>query len=217
MFAIVNTFFNTITIGLTVWGFSFTPIYGGVEFVLLEVMVFSALISAVDAVAVLSTFVRVNVNDTLYIIVFGESLINDGVAVVDILQKILVIETEKKGFCVIKFFIKALYRLFNGLAKIGSDRVKPIDFVLGAVSFLVVACGGALLGIFYGALASMTTKFSQKTPILEPLIVVAFAYLCYLTCEMLSVSSVLGYVISLIRDIYFFPPSNYVYSHPLII
>lgn len=82
MFAIVNTLFNTLTIGFTVWGFSFTPLYGGVKFELLEVMIFSSLISAVDAVAVLSTFVRVNVNETLYIVVFGESLINDGVAVV---------------------------------------------------------------------------------------------------------------------------------------
>ena len=82
LFAIVNTLFNTILIGLTLWGFSFTPLYGGTEFQLLHCLVFAALISAVDPVAVLATFVEIQVNDMLYIVVFGESLLNDAVSVV---------------------------------------------------------------------------------------------------------------------------------------
>ena len=74
--------FNTILIGLTLWGFSFTPLYGGTEFEMLHCFVFAALISAVDPVAVLATFLEIQVNDTLYIVVFGESLLNDAVSVV---------------------------------------------------------------------------------------------------------------------------------------
>ena len=82
LFAIANTLFNTLCIGLTLWGFSFTSLYGNVEFEMLDCFVFAALISAVDPVAVLATFVEIHVNDMLYIVVFGESLLNDAVSVV---------------------------------------------------------------------------------------------------------------------------------------
>ena len=83
LFAIANTLFNTLLIGVTVWLVgSLTPLYGLTEFGMLECFLFAALISAVDPVAVLSTFVEINVNDMLYIVVFGEALLNDAVSVV---------------------------------------------------------------------------------------------------------------------------------------
>ena len=47
-----------------------------------EVFTFTSIISAVDPVAVLAIFSEVGVNPDLYYMVFGESLLNDGVAVV---------------------------------------------------------------------------------------------------------------------------------------
>lgn len=70
--------------GVTLWLFTFTPIYGDTQFDMLQLFVFAALISAVDPVSVLATFVEIQVNDMLYIIVFGESLLNDAVSVVSI-------------------------------------------------------------------------------------------------------------------------------------
>ena len=49
---------------------------GGLQLELLECLVFSSLISAVDPVAVLAIFQEVGVNKVLYFLVFGESLLN---------------------------------------------------------------------------------------------------------------------------------------------
>lgn len=100
LFAVVGTFFNAITIGknskqmrrfitslkfnykgLSLWACGLTGIYG-FEISLLEVLIFSSLISAVDPVAVLAVFEEIHVDQVLYIIVFGESLLNDAVTVV---------------------------------------------------------------------------------------------------------------------------------------
>jgi len=74
---------NTFLIGLTLWGLGQAGVFGdSVCLPLLHALVFASLLAAVDPVAVLAVFESIHVNQLLYIIVFGESLLNDGVAVV---------------------------------------------------------------------------------------------------------------------------------------
>lgn len=85
-----------------------------------------------------------------------------------------------------------MYRLFYALADIGQENIIVVDGVLGCVSFIVVALGGTIIGLIFGLIASFTSKYTEKTPVLEPLVVISIAYLSYLTAEMTSTSSILA-------------------------
>jgi NhaP-type Na+/H+ or K+/H+ antiporter len=56
----------------------------GHNFTLPVITTFSTIISAVDPVASISVFEEIHVNRHLYILVFGESLLNDAVTIVSL-------------------------------------------------------------------------------------------------------------------------------------
>lgn len=86
LYAVLGTVWNALTIGLALYWLAETGLFGG-RIPLLDVFLFSSIVSAVDPVAVLAVFEEVHVNEVLYILVFGESLLNDGVTVVSIKQQ----------------------------------------------------------------------------------------------------------------------------------
>ncbi|CAF1186943.1 unnamed protein product [Adineta ricciae] len=170
LLAVLNKLFNTMCIGLTIWAFGKTVLLGSTAFSLLECFLFASFITAVDPIAVLATFVEIRVNDTLYIVVFGESLLNDAVSIV-------------------------LYRMFESFLRIGQENLVAQDFLLGFISFFVVTIGGILIGIVFGFMAVFMTKFTERTPVLEPLIVFMYAYIAYLTADMFGLSGILSITI----------------------
>ncbi|ELT87433.1 hypothetical protein CAPTEDRAFT_97875 [Capitella teleta] len=169
LFSVIGTLLNTLLIGFSLWGFSKSGGIGAfdLDLDLLHCLVFSSLLSAVDPVAVLAIFEEVQVNEILHIVVFGESLLNDGVTVV-------------------------LYHLFEGLSHIGQENVIVLDVVYGVLSFFVVVGGGTAIGVLFGFLTALVTRFTDHVRVIEPLVVFVMGYLSYLTAEMFHLSGILS-------------------------
>ncbi|KAL8575951.1 hypothetical protein ACOMHN_027349 [Nucella lapillus] len=164
--AVINTLWNTVAIGLSLWAVGYLG-WLKKEIAILHCFMFSALISAVDPVAVLAVFEDIHVNEMLYIVVFGESLLNDGVTVV-------------------------LYHMMEGYAEIGESNIQIIDYATGFGSFFIIALGGTLIGVLYGAIGGFITKYTEHVRIIEPLFVFVLGYLAYLTAEMMHLSGILA-------------------------
>lgn len=168
LMAVVGTIFNVLTIGISLWGAGQTGLYGEHDTPgLLETFLFSSLISAVDPVAVLAVFEEIQVDEVLYIVVFGESLLNDAVTVV-------------------------LYHMFEAYVEIEEDNITVSDIGKGLASFIVVAGGGTIIGIVWGYVTGFVTRFTNHAPILEPMFVFTMAYLSYLCAEIFHMSGILA-------------------------
>ncbi|XP_043921061.1 sodium/hydrogen exchanger 3 [Protopterus annectens] len=167
MYAVIGTVWNAATTGLSLYGVFLTGAMGDLKIGVLDFLLFGSLIAAVDPVAVLAVFEEVHVNEVLFIIVFGESLLNDAVTVV-------------------------LYNVFDSFVAIGGENVTGEDCVKGVVSFFVVSLGGTLIGIIFAFLLCLVTRFTKHVRIIEPGFVFVIAYLSYLTSEMLSLSAILA-------------------------
>ena len=132
-----------------------------------ECLTFSSLISAVDPVAVLAIFEDIGVNRGLYFLVFGESLLNDGVTVV----------------------------LYNSMVSLGNlPSATGMDYLMVFFSFFTVVFGGLMIGIIFGLLTSYIVKFTKETRVIEPLIVLALAYLSYILAETIHWSGIISLI-----------------------
>ncbi|XP_060639304.2 sodium/hydrogen exchanger 3 isoform X2 [Anolis sagrei] len=167
LYAVVGTIWNAATTGLSLYGVYLSGIMGELQSGWLDFLLFGSLIAAVDPVAVLAVFEEVHVNDVLFIIVFGESLLNDAVTVV-------------------------LYNVFDSFVSIGAENITAGDCIKGIVSFFVVSIGGTLIGVIFALLLSFITRFTKHVRIIEPGFVFVVSYLSYLTAEMLSLSAILA-------------------------
>ncbi|KAA0716002.1 Sodium/hydrogen exchanger 2 [Triplophysa tibetana] len=146
-FAVVGTLWNSIGIGISLFGICQIEAFGVQDINLQENLLFASIISAVEPVAVLTVFEDISVHEQLHIVVFGESLFNDAVTVV-------------------------LYNLFNHVAEL--HVVEAGDVFLGIARFFVVGLGGMMFGLLFGFVAAFTTRFTGK--IINPFRTIPFNF-----------------------------------------
>lgn len=169
LMAVIGTIFNIATIGGSLWACGQTGIFGSIEDTpkFLDIFLFASLISAVDPVAVLAVFEEIHVNEILYIVVFGESLLNDAVTVV-------------------------MYHMMEVYNEMGLNNIIVQDVLSGVGSFFVVALGGTVIGIIWGFLTGLVTRFTDHVRVIEPIFIFVMAYLAYLNAEIFHMSGIMA-------------------------
>ncbi|XP_064639121.1 Na(+)/H(+) exchanger beta-like isoform X2 [Lineus longissimus] len=165
VFAVAGTILNFIILGPALYGLAACGAMGEIEIDLVSCFLFASLIVAVDPVAVLAIFQEVGVNNVLYFLVFGESLLNDAVTVV-------------------------LYNMMKTFAQM--DTIPAHQIILGIVSFFTISLGGLTIGIILGILASIVLKYCSHVRVVEPLFMFVFAYMSYLCAELFHFSGIIS-------------------------
>ena len=145
------------------------------EFQWSHAFLFAAVISATDPISVLALFKEVGAPKRLYQVVEGESLINDGVAVVIFAIVVAVIGLPSSH---------GPATALNGIQEI---------IAFSCVTFVKTALGGILVGAGIGGLASVMTR-QVDDHLIEITLTTLVAWGSFLIAEELHVSGVLSTV-----------------------
>ena len=128
---------------------------------------FGALISATDPVATLSIMGAVNADPVIYILVFGESVLNDAVAIV-------------------------LVRILQAMGEVGFDD--PSAYVIGIGQFCTVSLGSLAVGLVVSFASALLLKRMDLThhPSYELSLMLLVGYAAYTSAEAVGCSGILA-------------------------
>lgn len=183
MFAVFGTILSTFLTGLMVY-YSSGFFENAVP--LIDSLIFGALISSIDPVAILSVLSSLHLTeeDTIFIMVFGESLLNDGVAIT----------------------------LFKTLVGRYNEATVSMDDVLGACAdFLIVCTGSILIGLACGFGCLIYFWFLRKklNSAMEVASFFLWAGIPYYICDSIEFSGIVGIVaMGFFMDIYIAAPKH---------
>jgi sodium/hydrogen exchanger 8 len=137
----------------------------------MEELLFGALISAVDPVATLSILgsAELNCDPLLYSLVFGESVLNDAIAI-------------------------SLFNVFAGYYIPDGPDFSLSQIPHALMTFVLVSAGSVTVGVLMGLLASFMYKNTSISdfPNLETSLLFSFCYLGYSTAEAISLSGIMA-------------------------
>lgn len=146
-----------------------------------ESLIFGALISSIDPIAVLSVLSSMGMTDTdtIYVLIFGESLLNDGVAIV---------------------LFQTLVHFLDETLVIDSEVMMD-----AFMHFVVVALGSVSVGMASGAFATLYFSLMHgcQTPMVEVIMFLCWSYVPYYICDMVEWSGIVAIVANgFVMDLY---------------
>ena len=170
LYAMFGTLISTFIVGyLTFYSAKIGIIRGVDKESPMEALLFGALISAVDPVATLSIMgsPELQCNELLYSLVFGESVLNDAIAIV-------------------------LFKTF--LKYYEDDEEHSLRIVEMLVAFIITSGLSIIIGISLGLLCSFIYKHTRLNEYhhLEMSLLFLFCYGCYATAEAVGLSGIMA-------------------------
>ncbi|KAJ3019346.1 monovalent cation:H+ antiporter, CPA1 (nhx1) [Thoreauomyces humboldtii] len=169
-FALIGTVISTIIIGVLVYMavhfLSFTHIHPELELSMLDCIVFGSILSSTDPVTILAIFHQLRVDPKLYAIIFGESILNDSVAIV----------------------------LFKVLGEYRNKDVTIGNIFGGISSFIAIFTGSVMVGVIIALICALMLKHSRlhEFASLESSIIVLLAYSSYLLSNGVQLSGIVS-------------------------
>jgi len=178
----IGSIFTFAFIGTTLSAFSVGGIMYGVTRViphlnnitLMDTLHFGTLISATDPVTVIAIFNDLHVDQNLYALVFGESVINDAVAIV--LSETLKDYEETAATC-------ELDNCFTAAV-----------FFRAILDFCLIFGASFLVGSLMGCVTALLTKFThiREHPLLESTLFILMSYSTFLLAEVFELTGIVS-------------------------
>jgi len=170
LYAVVGTVISSIVTGMTLFQLASKGSVTGINASSpKESLMFGSLLSATDPVATLAVLGQLNVDPQLYSIIFGESVLNDAVAIV----------------------------LFQTLDSFPDDSKFHVSAkaAFGALGmFLGISIGSVLLGAVSGLCAGFITKWMlvKATAPTEVTVMLSMAYLSFIAADSVGLSGLMA-------------------------
>lgn len=170
LYAFFGTFASTFVVGgIVFWAGQQGWCH---ELDIIAALTFGSLISATDPVTVLAVFQAIGVRDDLFSMVFGESVLNDAVAIV----------------------------LSRTLVTFAGDNPAPINsenLMAAGNTFLTIFIGSTLIGLVYGLLSAwvfkkLNLRNHDELHFMESALSFAFPWAAYFTAEASALSGIVA-------------------------
>lgn len=168
MFAVIGTALSTVVCAMSLWGIQNLGLFADFNPSLLELFAFGSLISATDTVSVIAVLQNKRVDPHLFYVVFGESALNDAVAL-------------------------ALFHSFADLLQ-ANKAYSTEALVAFFPEFLIDACCSPMLGMFFGFAAALIFKSvdlrKKKFRMLELSLYLMLMYVPFIIAESIHLSGI---------------------------
>ncbi|KAI0166080.1 Sodium/hydrogen exchanger family-domain-containing protein [Xylariaceae sp. FL1272] len=167
VFAFAGTFLSAVVIGFLLW--LYTRIPQGFDMSFNDAISVGATLSATDPVTILAIFNTYKVDPKLYTIIFGESILNDAIAIV-------IFETAQK------------YKSEEAAA------YGVLSFIKGIGTFILNFFGSLGIGVAVGVGTALVLKFTyvRRYPHIETCLIVLITYASYFFSQAVKMSGIVS-------------------------